>query len=73
MVDRIRTETKESKMDMIKRYKVSKLAFPISDYKYNVQVLMSVDGGRNFYYCGIGRYCKSKEEALIYVSQRIDF
>ena len=27
-------------------------------YKYNVRIFTSVDGGKKFYYCGVGRYCK---------------
>lgn len=38
--------------------------FPIDDiYMYDVQIVTSVDGGKNWYYCGHGRYCKTREEA----------
>lgn len=31
-------------------------------YKYNVRIFTSVDGGKKFYYCGVGRYCKNLRE-----------
>ena len=42
---------------------INKLRFPIEGYSYNVQIETSVDGGRNFYYCGNGRYFRTEEEA----------
>ena len=50
-------------------YNIEKTAFPIDGYNFNVQVLISVDGGKNFYYCGIGKFCKSEEEAAEYIAQ----
>lgn len=38
--------------------------FPIGDiYMFNVQILTSVDGGKNWYYCGNGKFCETREEA----------
>lgn len=31
-------------------------------YKYNVRIFTSIDGGKKFYYCGVGRYCKNLRE-----------
>lgn len=39
------------------------------EYPYNVQILNSVDGGKNFYYTGNGRLCKTKLEAEDYRKQ----
>lgn len=33
-----------------------------SEYPYNVQILTSVDG-KNWNYCGNGKFCKTLEEA----------
>lgn len=51
------------------KYNIEKTDFPIDGYKFNVQVLISVDGGENFYYCGIGTFCKTEEEATEYIAQ----
>ena len=51
------------------KYNIEKTAFPIDSYNFNVQVLISVDGGKNFYYCGIGKFCKTEEEAAEYIEQ----
>jgi len=50
---------------MIKRkYEVEKTSFPIDGvYNYSARVLISIDGGENYYYCGIGKFCKTEEEA----------
>lgn len=37
--------------------------FPIDGYLYDVKILTSVDGGKNWYYCGHGKFCKTREEA----------
>ena len=36
-------------------------------YRYNVQIWNSVDGGKSFYYCGIGRFCKTMDEVHNYI------
>lgn len=42
---------------------ISPLHFTIDNqYNYNVQVLTSIDGGRTFVYCGIGKYAKDEED-----------
>jgi len=37
---------------------ISKLHLPIEGYNYNLRIVTSIDGGKNFYYCGIGTYAK---------------
>lgn len=37
------------------------------DYLYNVRILNSIDGGKNFYYTGNGKFVRSKEEAESYL------
>ena len=55
-------------MEVIKKYRVEKLHFPLDGvYNYNVQELSSVDGGKTFWYCGFGKYCKTLNEANEYV------
>lgn len=36
-------------------------------YPYNARILTSVDGGKSYYYCGNGRYCKTLEEAFEFI------
>ena len=38
-------------------------------FKYNVSVWISVDGGENFAYCGIGRFTKTIEDATAYINE----
>lgn len=55
-------------MEVIKKYRVEKLHFPLDGvYNYNVQELSSVDGGKTFWYCGFGKFCKTLNEANEYV------
>lgn len=42
---------------------IDKLNFPVDGYEYDVKVLRSVDGGKNFYYCGCGEFAKTEEDA----------
>lgn len=35
---------------------------------YNVHLLTSVDGV-NYYYCGVGRYCKTENEVDSYIER----
>ena len=50
-------------------YNIEKTAFPNDGYNFNVQVLIRVYGGKSFYYCGIGKFCKTEEEAAEYIAQ----
>lgn len=47
---------------------ISELAYPVDGYTYNVQITRSVDGGKTYWYCGCGKYCKSLEEANAYAA-----
>ena len=49
-------------MNTMYKFNIETLSFPIEGNKYNLQVLTSTDGGRTFYYCGIGRFCKDMDE-----------
>lgn len=51
---------------MIKKAKIIRLASPIQGYRYSVQLLTSVDGGKTFYYCGNGRYFRELRQAVQY-------
>lgn len=37
-------------------------------YRYNVQVKSSVDGEK-YYYCGIGKFCKTRDEITEYITR----
>ena len=55
-------------MKVIKKYRVEKLHFPLDGvYNYDVQEWSSVDGGKTFWHCGFGKYCKTLAEANEYV------
>lgn len=54
-------------MEVKRKFRTEKLKFPVDGYKYNVQVLTSIDGGKNYYYCGIGKFCKTREECKQYI------
>lgn len=43
----------------------------MAPYKYDAQVSTSVDGGQTFWHCGVGKYCKTLEEAEAY-KQKIE-
>ena len=62
-------------MESIKKIIVDELAEKhparAHGYKYNVRILTSVDGGKKFYYCGVGRYCKSLQEIYKTEAQEI--
>ena len=36
-------------------------------YPYNARILTSGDGGKSYYYCGNGRYCKTLQEAFEFI------
>lgn len=54
-------------MGVIEKVTISKLSFPLDGvYRYDAQVWRSIDGGKTFYHCGDGRYCKTRKEAKEY-------
>lgn len=49
------------------RYEIKKLDFTIDGgYNYDVQVWSSTDGGETYFHCGLGKFCRTLEEALAY-------
>lgn len=56
-------------METMRKYVIEKLAFPLDGiYNYNAKVLTSTDGGKTYWYCGIGKFCKTEEEAQEYIN-----
>lgn len=53
----------------MKKFKIQKLAFPVDGYQFNAQVWISVDGGKTYAYCGIGKFCKTEQEAQEFFEQ----
>jgi len=52
---------------MTAKYIIEKTSFPLDGkYNYNVQKWLSLDGV-NFYYCGLGKFCKTRKEAKDYI------
>ena len=55
---------------VITKVNIRKNYYPIAGvYKYDAQVVRSIDGGKTYYHCGEGRYCKSYKEAKDYKSK----
>lgn len=52
---------------MITHAIIEKLHFLVNGMQYNVRLVRSVDGGKTFWYCGFGCFCKTKEEAESYI------
>jgi len=57
-------------MDVKAYWKIIPCAFPVDGYLYNVQEWRSVDGGKTFAYCGIGKFCKTIDECCEYIKIR---
>lgn len=57
---------------LLHRYITQQLHFPVNGYLYYVQRMGSVDGGKTFWYCGYGKYCKTEEEAREYINKSIE-
>lgn len=52
---------------MKNRYEIKKLDFTIDGgYNYDVQIWSSTDGGETYFHCGLGKFCRTLEEALAY-------
>ena len=57
-------------MRIVKKIIIKELSFPLDGvYKYDAQLWTSLDGGKTFYHCGVGKYCKTLEEAEEYKQQ----
>ena len=55
-------------MEVIRKFQIEKLAFNVDGFHYNVSVWISVDDGKTFYYCGIGKFCKTREDCKRYIA-----
>lgn len=62
-------ENKEHKVRAINRFEMHKLYFPVDGYMWDVQTWTSVDGGKTFWHCGIGRYFNTEAEAVAYKAE----
>lgn len=49
-----------SKINIIKKDRFFKMA---TGYAYDVESIRSIDGGKNFYFCGCSEFAKTKKEA----------
>lgn len=57
---------------VISKVYISKLRIPINagvqdTREFNVSIVRSVDGGKTFWYCGCGKFCRTEAEAKDYV------
>lgn len=57
---------------VLHRYITKKLHFPVDGYLYDVQRWASVDGGKNYYYCGYGKYFKDEESARAWIEKDME-
>lgn len=58
-------------VNVISKAYIKKLDFPVDRIlSYNVQIVRSVDGGKNFWYCGCGTFCRTEEEARDFLSNQ---
>ena len=57
--------------DIKHKFNIKRLTFPVDGYEFDVQIWISVDGGKNFYHCGLGKFCKTKQEAEKYINAYI--
>jgi hypothetical protein len=48
--------------------KIKKVKTSFVNGKINLQLFQSVDGGKTFFYAGVGRYCTNLLEAKIVMS-----
>ena len=55
-------------MKTMRKTTIDKLAFPVNGYRYNVKIWISVDGGENYAYCGLGKYFKTEQQAQEYAA-----
>lgn len=60
------------KMKTCYKLVIRKLAFPVDGYRYNAQIWTSIDGGKTFWYAGIGKYTDSVESAENYFKKFIE-
>lgn len=56
-------------VDIKRKYEIKKLHFPVDIFNYDAQVWISTDGGENYYHCGIGKFCKTEEDANNYINE----
>ena len=55
-------------MKIMRKTTINKLAFPVDGYQYNVQIWISVDGGKRYAFCGLGKFFKTEQEAQEYAA-----
>ncbi len=51
------------KITMRRKTVIKPMQFPIDGFSYLVEVWTSLDGGKTWYFCGIGKYAKTENEA----------
>ncbi|HEY5588862.1 MAG TPA: hypothetical protein VIK86_07905 [Candidatus Paceibacterota bacterium] len=56
-------------VDIKRKFNIEKLHFPVDNiYNFYAQVLISVDN-ENYYYCGIGKFCRTEADAQKYIEE----
>lgn len=43
----------------------------ITDCKFDCKLITSIDGGQNFYHCGVGRFCQTELDAVSYINEKM--
>ena len=55
-------------MKIMRKTTIEQLAFPVAGYEYDVKVWISVDGGQTYAHCGLGKFCRTEQEAQEYAA-----
>lgn len=51
------------------RATVKELSFPVDGYRYDVQIITSVDVGKTWWHCGSGKYFRTLDEANAFAAE----
>lgn len=52
------------------KYDIKKLDYTIQGgYRYDTQIWTSTDGGKTYFHCGLGKFCRTLEEAKAYKNE----
>lgn len=56
-------------MEPLRRLTIRELSFPVDGYRFSAEIWTSIDGGKSWWYCGIGKYVHTREQAEEYFNE----